>query len=156
MAAPCKNDTPPQACPPSPRSQHGTRPDPAPLAPPKPPAAKACPLAGHWPPKPPAAREPKGRTNGQRGGGAKKGRGGGAGLASGAGRAGLNQNQHGVVCKRWPCAARWGNAPTPAASGLRVGHSEGRGGRAQRITNNTSNDHLLNIGQLAQGFTNRN
>ena len=39
-------------------------------APPKPPAAKACPPAGHWPPKPPAARGPEGRTNGQRGGGA--------------------------------------------------------------------------------------
>ena len=29
-------------------------------------------------------------------------------------------------------------------------------GRAQRITNNTINNHLLNVGQSMQGVTNRN
>ena len=119
MTAPRKNDTPPQACPPSPRSQHGTRPAPAPLAPPKPPAAKACPLGCHWPPKPPAARVPEGRTNGNRGGGAKKGRGGWAGLASGAGRAGLNLNRTGQACKAVALWGARGQRPDPSGQWLK-------------------------------------
>lgn len=52
-------------------------------APPKPPAAKACPLAAHCPPKPPAAREREARANGQRGGGTNKGAGAGRGFLRG-------------------------------------------------------------------------
>lgn len=114
MAGPSKNDTPLKDCTPSPRSQHGTRPATAPHKPPKPPAAKVHPLDGHGPPKPPAAREPEGRTNGQRGGGCKKGRGGWAGLAAGAGRAGLNQNQHGQDCKTVALCGARGQRPDPS------------------------------------------
>ena len=86
----------------------------------------------------------------------KRGEGAGRGWLRGLGGQASTKTNMGGIIKRWPSGARGGNDPTPAASGLRVGYSEGRGGRAQRITNNIINNQLANIGQTAQGFTNRN
>lgn len=128
-------------------------------APPKPPAAKVYPPAGHWTPKPPAAREPEGRTNGQRGGGAKKGRGGWAGLASGAGRAGLNQNQHGRYCK---AVAKWGaRGQRPDPSGQWFKGWLFRRPRGTRLKNNEQHrqrptfEHRTNGAGLHESVLNR-
>ena len=98
MITPCKNDTPRRPARPAPRSQHGTRPAPAALAALRPPAAAACPLAAGLPAP---VRLRRGFTafgrghSSSEGAPPKRAAGAGRGWLRGAGRAGLNQNQHG-------------------------------------------------------------
>ena len=99
---------------------------------------------------------PKGGQMASEGATQKRGAGAGRGWLRGLGGQASTKTNTGRFIKRWPSAARGDNDPTPAADGLRVRHSKGRRGRAQRITNDTSNNHLSHIRQSAQGFTYRN
>lgn len=89
---------------------------------------------------------PKGGLMASEGAAQKRGKGAGRGWLRGLGGQASTKTNVGRFVKRWPSGARGDNDPTPAASGLRVGYSEGRGGRALIIKHNPSNHNLSHVG----------